>query len=483
MNINERLDALRADVSYLNDAMRGLIEDNDDLSDAQRADFDEGRFLRDCLIAEGIDLDERQRALVQIEESTRVSEPASGDGALGAPNIIVKPEDPYSDDYVRTVGIDEAVKRTVGESAYLAADETPKAEVLRKTSLAHTDPDNMRGFGEYWLRHSSPEYTRGFFKLVNGEGWRMTAEEQDAVLRARQFDSERALSLTAANGGALIPAHLDPTVILTNAGTINPFRQISRVVPTMSNVWTGVTSAGVTFGYATEGGDSTDRAPTFQSPSVTCYRYDGTVPVSVEAEGDIEGLAAEVARELADARNRLEGSSFATGSGTNAPTGVVTALQTETARHYDHATNSAFTATDLIGTQNDLDAAYQPNASWVGSLTYHNRVRQFGDSNYYGRSSTLDQGVSASILGKPAYEASAMTSGLTTGTNFGAFVYGDFSGFVIADRVGMAVEFVPHLFSTGNGLPNGQRGWWAWGRHGSDVVSNTSFVLSNNPAV
>ena len=73
-----------------------------------------------------------------------------------------------------------------------------------------------------------------------------------------------------------------------------------------------------------------------------------------------------------------------------------------------------------------------------------------------------------------------MSTALSTVTN-PALVYGDFDGYVIADRIGLAVEFVPQLFSTGNGLPNGRRGWYAHWRVGGDVVSNSNFVLSVNP--
>jgi HK97 family phage major capsid protein len=300
------------------------------------------------------------------------------------------------------------------------------------------------------------------------------------VREAQRFDEERGLTLTAANGGALIPTFLDPTVILTNAGSANSIRQISRVVNVMSNTWNGVTSAGISLAWTTEGGDSADIAPVFQQPSITCYKAAGTVPVTIEAFEDIDGLGVEVARELADARARFEGTTFVSGSGSSQPFGVVTALYGETSRWDTHGTNSAFTATDLLDAQNALGARYQDNASWVGSLSYLNRVRAMGDTNYFGRSVTLDGAVSDSILGRPAYQASEMSTALSTVTN-PAFVYGDFSGYVIADRIGMGVEFIPNLFSTGNGLPNGKRGWYVHYRQGADVVNNTSFVLSVNP--
>ena len=41
--------------------------------------------------------------------------------------------------------------------------------------------------------------------------------------------------------------------------------------------------------------------------------------------------------------------------------------------------------------------------------------------------------------------------------------------YVIADRVGMSIEFIPHLFG-GNRRPTGQRGWYAYYRVGANVV-------------
>src|SRR6185437_6864965 len=55
--------------------------------------------------------------------------------------------------------------------------------------------------------------------------------------------SRAALSLTLANGGYLLPFVLDPTIILTNASSANPWRRISNVKQTTSNTWNGVNSA------------------------------------------------------------------------------------------------------------------------------------------------------------------------------------------------------------------------------------------------
>ena len=77
---------------------------------------------------------------------------------------------------------------------------------------------------------------------------------------------------------------------------------------------------------------------------------------------------------------------------------------------------------------------------------------------------TLGNDVPINLLGKPAYEAEAMDGAIATGDDY-VLVYGDFS-YVIADRIGTTVEFIPHLFGA-NQRPTGQRGWYAYFRAGS----------------
>ena len=61
-------------------------------------------------------------------------------------------------------------------------------------------------------------------------------------------------------------------------------------------------------------------------------------------------------------------------------------------------------------------------------------------------------------------EAEAISGIVASGNPI--LVYGDLSQFVITDRIGMAVEFIPHLFSKNNNRPTGTRGWFAYYRTG-----------------
>jgi HK97 family phage major capsid protein len=74
-------------------------------------------------------------------------------------------------------------------------------------------------------------------------------------------------------------------------------------------------------------------------------------------------------------------------------------------------------------------------------------------------------------------EAEAMDGTYGSGENY-ALIGGDWYNYVIADRIGTTVEFIPHLFGA-NQRPTGQRGWWAYVRHGADSVNDGAFRMLN----
>jgi HK97 family phage major capsid protein len=75
------------------------------------------------------------------------------------------------------------------------------------------------------------------------------------------------------------------------------------------------------------------------------------------------------------------------------------------------------------------------------------------------------------VIGMPKVELSTMgTATTTTGTKI--MMAGDWkTGYLIADRLGMQVELVPHLFGAANHYPTGQRGLFAIWRTGRGVVA------------
>ncbi len=77
------------------------------------------------------------------------------------------------------------------------------------------------------------------------------------------------------------------------------------------------------------------------------------------------------------------------------------------------------------------------------------------------------------LLGYPVNELSTMSATVVNATKI--MLLGDFSYFKIVDRVGMTVELVPHLFGATSRYPTGQRGFYAYWRNGSKVLSASAF--------
>jgi HK97 family phage major capsid protein len=83
--------------------------------------------------------------------------------------------------------------------------------------------DNDKGaISRMCLLTSTPAYLRAFGKAARGQESQVTPEEREAVTRA--------MSLTDNAGGYLVPFQLDPTVIITSAGSLNEIRRAARQV-------------------------------------------------------------------------------------------------------------------------------------------------------------------------------------------------------------------------------------------------------------
>jgi HK97 family phage major capsid protein len=204
----------------------------------------------------------------------------------------------------------------------------------------------------------------------------------------------------------------------------------------------------------------------------------GFVPISIEALEDEANVTANVAMLLAGGREVLEAAAFTNGTGTGQPWGVVTRL-TGTGSEIASATADTFAIGDVYSLFGSLPTRYRRNASWLANTLIYNRVRQFDTAGGAGLWTTLGNGTPAELLGRPAVEAEDMTGTITAAANNRIVVVGDFSNYVIADRIGMTVEFIPHLFGTTNGRPKGQRGWFAYYRTGADVVNTAAFRMLN----
>jgi HK97 family phage major capsid protein len=354
------------------------------------------------------------------------------------------------------------------EARHLQPEQKEKADRLIQTldtRMAH-----------YTLATMRPEYRSAFGKYAAGREALLTNDERRAVI---DVESRAALALADANGGYAVPALIDPSVIYTGNGSVNPMRQISRVVTGMDDTWRGVTSAGITASWDNEAAEVSDDSPTLGQPTVVAVKGQAFVQFSVEIEGDWGGLSTEMAEQFAIAKDDLEVTAHATGS---TPVGIITALVagSGTIANVNPTTDALLGAVDVRALFAALPPRYRANATWLMSLDAMNEVRGLGDDKLGNQTVDLRAPYDFPLLGKPVYEHSGFPdfSGTTGPANI--MVVGDFRNYVIFDRVGSRLEAVPHLFHTSNNLPKGQRGLVFWWRTGADSVNDNAFRLLRN---
>lgn len=378
--------------------------------------------------------------------------------------------DPWDLSEVRSFGRDSgAVAQEFRARALSAIEKMPGAnDTIREgaTQIIERWDDNDSKLAKMCLATSSPSYLRAWSKLARGKQHMVTAEEQGALARA--------MSLVDATGGYLVPFQLDPTVIITSAGSLNQIRRIARQVIATGDIWNGISAGQVTWAFAAEATQASDNAPAFVQPSINVFKAQGFVPISIEALEDEANVTQEVARLLAFGKETLEAQKFITGSGSGEPFGVVTAL-TGSASELQQA--AALPITSIYGLDNGLPARYRGNASWLAHRAIYNLVRQFDSAGGAGLWVQLQGDAPAQLIGRPAYEAEAMDN--TSATQKRNLIYGDFSNYVIADRVGMSIEFIPHLVGA-NQRPTGQRGWYAYYRVGAAIVNVDGFRMNKS---
>ena len=342
-------------------------------------------------------------------------------------------------------------------------------------SIIERFDDHKSTLARQFLATSSPAYMRAWSKMATN---RQHALAQDEI---RAIEQVRAMSLTDNAGGYLVPFQLDPTVIITSDGVRNDIRQAARQVVATSDVWHGVSSTAVSWSWDAEATQVSDDSTTFAGPAITNHKAQGFVPISIEALMDEQNVTSEVGRLLAAGKNDLEAAAFITGlgDGQNQPVGIVTAL-TGTSSVVTAAADDTFSIGDIYTLQGSLPARSRPQASWLANNLIYNLIRQFDQYGGGGFWVNLLGDRPPQLLGRTALEAEAMDGTVTTGSTTANYVliFGDFSNYVITDRIGMQVEFLPHLFGA-NQRPIGQRGWYAYYRTGADSVNDGGFRMLN----
>lgn len=365
---------------------------------------------------------------------------------------------------------DAALKVLEMNGKRLAARQIDNVDKLINTRSELTDGGEI---AKRLLLTENDAYRSAFVKGSTQSSPAFTAEEVKAL---NEF---RAMSVgTDSAGGFGVPVLIDPSIVLTSGAADAPILNIARVVTITTDEWKGVSSAGTAWSYDAEATETSDDSPTLAQPNVQTYTARGFIPYSLEIGQDYPGFAEEMRRLLDQGYIDLVAKQTMTGT---TPVGIFTAIDAAAASEVTVTTDGAFGAVDLLKVWGSLPERYRSRATWVMSVDVENEIRSFSSDNSGGYYTVnLTQGGVGTLFGRPVVlsDYAPNFTGTTGAANI--LVVGDFSNYVIAQRAGMTLEFIPNLMGVTNGRPTGQRGWFAHARHGFDSVNDNAFRLLNN---
>ncbi|SCL21691.1 phage major capsid protein [Micromonospora inyonensis] len=443
---HQRLDDLLAEADLLAEELKPLAEREERIARVQRASLNEANHDEPVDEPHRSERSIAERGVPELGRRRSIRNPYENLDAIRAG--LADPADVRA----RAVAaIEQYANRT--DHWALAHDGAEQATKLVEKTGARFGTAVARQM----LITGTPEYLAAFQSYMEDPGG---------------MSSRAALSLTPANGGYLVPFTLDPTIILTNNGSANPYRAYATIKTTATNDWNGVTSAGVSAEWTAEGIEAADATPTVGQLKITPQKADAYLFGSYEVLGDSD-IAQQLPELLADAKDRLEESAFAVGTGTGQPNGVLARGTTLAAAAGTAATGP--TAASVYSLMGALPARWRgPRANnvWLANLTTINALRNVPSFTGSTTSIVNDSGPVPTLLGKPLLESTSVAGAFANGAKVLAF--GDMRQYYIVDRVGMSVVYDPVVLGA-NRRPTGQGAWYAFWRVGADVSTAGAF--------
>lgn len=467
-------DTLRAEVDYVRAELKALHESAEDrsLNDDEQTRWDEGI----AFIEQRERLIKRHESIAAIQAEIDAGNTRRGDGA---PEFM-KQVDPYDRD-VRTLDRGELRDRSLKLLERAADDrlvglsdrQASHVEKVLRTKNANLDGSQV---ARQLIISETDTYRSAFMKGIMGNADVMTDAERRAVAEWRA-----AAEGTPSAGGYGVPTLLDPSIILTSGAADAPVLGLARIETVTSDNWNGVSSAAASWSIDAEASAVSDDMTTLAQPSITIYQARGFIPYSIEVGEDYPGFASEMRRLLEQGLIDHLASQTVTGSG-SAPIGIFTALDANTNVEVVVGTDGGFTVPDVRKVWKSLPERYRSRATWLMHTDVANEIESFGGTSTGAGDYTVDLASAnvTQIKGRPVAltDYAPEFTGVTTAANI--LVVGDFSNYVVAQRVGLVVEPVQHLFDVTNNRPTGQRGWFARYRYGADSVNDNGFRLLQN---
>lgn len=392
---------------------------------------------------------------------------------FAVPNIRRIPEDPFDlAAYRKRVdSVDdlptayrEGALRVLEMAHFPTADRAKAQDAAAKllTATRHRDPGAV---AKHMLGTGSPQYAEAW-GIYATRGINAVPQRLMAVLQ----------TYSDADGGYAIPFTIDPTFVNTSDGSVNPLRAISRIETITTKEWQAVTTAGMTAAYkASEVTATTSSAPSdVANPTITPVEASSFASFTAAYQEDYgtAAIASEIGKLVQVAKDDLEATKFFMGSGTNEPDGIVARIITDTTSIVTTITNDVFALADIDKLIGQVPPRFRSRAQMCANMAILQLVPAFGTAGQPGDS--IYNPISKTLRGYTIHEASAMDDVATDAKEI--VLMGDFSYFVIVDRLGVSSEYIPNLFD-GDGKPLSERGILVRWRNDTGLLSVNAFRL------
>jgi HK97 family phage major capsid protein len=349
------------------------------------------------------------------------------------------------------------------------------------------DAEDLKRSAELVLALSNPYYESAFRSILrypeafrNGTGILMWSDAERLAYSDVMACRSTLLEDSGTGGQYLLPLVLDDQIMITNAGSANPWRRVCRNVTTSAKSWNGVTSAGTTANWVAEGVISTDTTPTLGALVITPFKETCWMTSSFEETADTH-FAQQVPMLLADGFDRLEEAAFTTGNGTTAPAGAVTRATVGSNTGLVNVANGPAVYTLLSDLPVRFRVGDQAKPYWVANIAVINLLRQVAPFAAATASIVNDQTSDGipEIFGIDLLESTTMDASNATGGHKNLLLF-DANSFIICERIGTTVVYEPLVPGTGGIIPAGVAGWYAYRRVSSDTSTATSLRVHNN---
>jgi HK97 family phage major capsid protein len=445
-----------------------------------------------------------QQRKVDVKHIAETGTTGTGPGAefswgANPPNVIKRPENIYDMAEIEKRGRspeergqmyrDNAMRAVEATSWANPKTDIPTTENKIARLLDHADgPD--KEFARRILATGDPVYVRAFNKLVKSHG-------NTAVLTPEE---QRGTAITIGGTGQyLVPFAFDPTVIAIGAHNINPYRANCRVVEVVgASIWHALTSTAAVAVRGVENLVAAEQGPTFAQPSFTPSTVKAQITYSAEAVQDRPDLGSDLAVLLGEAKDNEEENTYSIGTGATTMLGVVGMAPAT-------GTSGAFTAlttitgggatvaiADLYALEMAVPMRWRPDAGWFMARQTIRKFQGFETTSGILFNATQTMGANypavgnpnltptgetgLKLLGYPVYEAPSIP--VATGANAAICTLAARHQFVMVDRIGMEVQFIPWIQTAGTIYVAGQQALFAiWRNGGGPMQADAGRVL------